>query len=126
MNETDFQNALQNLLNAAASINGESDGGDLEAEAEPFEGCRVVGYEEAGVLTRNAGLVVRMADGSEFQVTIVQSQAGRDEDDELVDRTDRCENCGNRSKDELIWIENGVDGEVECGGCGHHYHITHA
>lgn len=31
-------------------------------------------FEEAGVLTRNAGLVVRMMDGTEFQVTIVKSR----------------------------------------------------
>jgi len=146
MNENDFQDALQTLLNAAGYVDGESDAGDLEAEAEPFQGCHVTSYEEAGVLTRNSGLVVRTTDGSEFQLTIVQSQYAGDDDenddedddeddaedteeedgDETVDREDRCENCGNRSKDELIWIENGVDGEVECGRCGHHYRITHA
>lgn len=31
-------------------------------------------FEEAGVLTGNKGLVLRMADGSEFQVTLVQSR----------------------------------------------------
>jgi hypothetical protein len=30
-------------------------------------------FNEAGVLTMNSGLVVRIKDGSEFQVTIVQS-----------------------------------------------------
>lgn len=31
-------------------------------------------YEDAGVLTANEGLVLRMADGTEFQVTIVRSR----------------------------------------------------
>ena len=35
---------------------------------------RAVPYDEAGVLTRNAGLVLRMDDGAEFQVTVVRSR----------------------------------------------------
>ena len=31
-------------------------------------------FAEAGVMTRNAGLVFRMYDGSEFQVTVVRSR----------------------------------------------------
>ena len=31
-------------------------------------------FEEAGVLTMNKGLVLRMKDGSEYQVTIVRSR----------------------------------------------------
>ena len=31
-------------------------------------------YDEAGVLTNNAGLVVELTDGSEFQITIVRSK----------------------------------------------------
>lgn len=34
-------------------------------------------FEAAGVLTRNKGLVVTTEDGTEFQVTIVKSRAGR-------------------------------------------------
>jgi hypothetical protein len=34
----------------------------------------VLTYEEAGMLTRNNGLVVRISDGSEFQITIVKSR----------------------------------------------------
>lgn len=30
-------------------------------------------YSDAGVLTYNAGLVLRMTDGAEFQITIVRS-----------------------------------------------------
>jgi hypothetical protein len=35
---------------------------------------RVQSFEEAGVLTTNNGLVVRTSDGSEFQITIIQSK----------------------------------------------------
>jgi len=31
-------------------------------------------FGEAGMLTSNSGLVVRTSDGSEFQITIVQSR----------------------------------------------------
>ncbi len=31
-------------------------------------------FERAGLLTRNKGLVVTLVDGSEFQITIVQSK----------------------------------------------------
>ena len=37
----------------------------------------VVTYEEAGVLTNNAGFVIRMVDGSEFQITVVRSRGPR-------------------------------------------------
>jgi hypothetical protein len=35
---------------------------------------RVVGFEETGLMTRDAGLVVTLANGSEFQVTVVLSK----------------------------------------------------
>ena len=63
---------------------------------------------------------------SDLAIACHKVGVARATNDELVAREDRCPNCGNRSKDELIWIENGVDGEVECGRCGHHYRITHA
>ena len=34
-------------------------------------------YDELGMLTRNAGLVVRMKDGTEFQITVVRSRGPR-------------------------------------------------
>ena len=40
---------------------------------------RVDSFDEAGMLTMNEGLVVRLAGGAEFQVTIVQSQRERDQ-----------------------------------------------
>lgn len=46
------------------------DGGDPEAPA--FD--RLETYREAGLLTRDAGLVLFLSDGSEYQVTIVRSR----------------------------------------------------
>lgn len=37
----------------------------------------VSSFADAGVLTRNAGLVVRLRNGDEFQITIVQSRRSR-------------------------------------------------
>ena len=39
-----------------------------------WENFRVQSYEEAGVMTYNKGLVITLPDGSEFQLTIVQSR----------------------------------------------------
>lgn len=56
----------------------------IAAADEDFDGrVRVRSYEDAGILTHNAGLVVRLPDGSEFQLTIVQSENG-----------EACPDCG--------------------------------
>lgn len=35
---------------------------------------RICTFEEAGLMTNNKGLVIRYDDGTEFQVTVVQSK----------------------------------------------------
>jgi hypothetical protein len=65
MNEYDFEGDLQSVLQG-------DDFDGLFVEAKGVE--NVATFEQAGVLTRNKGLVVRMNDGSEFQITIVQSK----------------------------------------------------
>ena len=47
--------------------------GDWNVEDTALEGCTVRSYEDAGVMTYNKGLVISLPDGSEFQLTIVQS-----------------------------------------------------
>lgn len=37
---------------------------------------RVSTFEEAGVLTNNRGLVVKLADGTKFQITVVEDRRG--------------------------------------------------
>ena len=39
-----------------------------------WENMRVETYEQAGVMTYNKGLVITLPDGSEYQLTIVQSR----------------------------------------------------
>jgi len=56
MDEHTFNNAMQS---AVAGMDGVR---------------RVTDFEAAGTMTMNAGFVVRMDDGSEFQVTVVQSR----------------------------------------------------
>ena len=71
MNEPQFEKALMATLSEAP---GEYTSGwalDIKQVA------RVQTLEDAGVLNRNCGLVVTMNDGSEFQVTIVQSRNAR-------------------------------------------------
>ena len=67
MNENEFESALLYLIQ-----DGETGDG-----IDPDSVRSVVPYREVGMLTGNAGLVVTMNDGSEFQVTIVQSKAAR-------------------------------------------------
>lgn len=59
MNETEMETMLYEMLN--------------DEDAAP-EVRRVQTFEEAGVLTYNRGVVVRTADGSTFQISIVKSR----------------------------------------------------
>ena len=61
MNEKDFADRLSELISSD------------EDYAAAFDHLvrRVRSYEEVGMLTRDAGLVVELADGTEFQITIV-------------------------------------------------------
>ena len=83
MNETDLQTTLlsliQNLLDAREEIEGEDDdialadiARDMVSEAEGLAHADT--FDGAQLLTSNKGLVLRMEDGSEFQINIVQSR----------------------------------------------------
>ena len=64
MNEPVIREALELILN-----------GELSLEDTALEETRVArSFEEAGVLSGDDGLVLRMQDGSEFQITIRQSR----------------------------------------------------
>ena len=58
---------LQNGL--AALIRGEADDDEI-----CWENMRVRTYEEAGVMTYDKGLVISLPDGTEYQITIIQSR----------------------------------------------------
>jgi len=68
MTENGFAACLAAILNGEVDLN-ESFDPDAVRSARPFD--------ELGVLTRNAGLVVRMDDGSEYQITVVRSRGPR-------------------------------------------------
>ena len=65
MTEKGFEACLR------AVLNGEC---ELVESFDPDGVQGVATYEEAGVLTRNRGLVVTMDDGTEYQVTVVRSR----------------------------------------------------
>ena len=62
-NETVLEETLQQVLS-----------GETPMEDTVLEYCIVRSYRETGMMTYNKGLVLRLADGSEFQLTIVQSR----------------------------------------------------
>lgn len=61
--EEEFETELLDLLSG-------------DAEFDDLDVVRVSTFADAGVLTRNSGLVVRLRNGDEFQITIVQSREG--------------------------------------------------
>lgn len=65
MNEHGFTACLKGVL---------FDGLDVNESFVPDGIARVETFAEAGVLTMNAGLVVTIDDGSQFQITIVRSR----------------------------------------------------
>ena len=65
MNATEIQNALKTLLEEMGFIYGDKD------EDEPI--AEIATYAEHGVMTNNAGLVITLADRSQYHMTIVQS-----------------------------------------------------
>ncbi len=62
-NEETLQDALRELINEG-----------YDSYEICWENLRVRTFAEAGVMTYNKGLVITAPDGSEFQLTIVQSR----------------------------------------------------
>ena len=71
MNEQELAQAMMDFLNNAfeAAIDG-----DVDVPEELSEVRDMRTFEEAGVLTRNAGIVLRMRGGDEYQISIVKSR----------------------------------------------------
>ena len=68
-----FDEGMQTLLQEVIAC-----GTEVESiDTEPLDNCRVRTFDEAGIMTNNKGLVVRLASGEEFQITIVQSRGMR-------------------------------------------------
>jgi hypothetical protein len=74
MNARQLQDQLRDLLEAVLFARDDADDSAREL-AEHVEGIRQIAtYDDIGTLTRDKGLVIEARDGSEFQLTIVQSR----------------------------------------------------
>jgi hypothetical protein len=65
-----FTDVLQSLL-TADHLDGSCCGDDVQHVLDHLADIRT--FEQAGVMTVNEGLVVRLVDGAEFQVTVACS-----------------------------------------------------
>ncbi len=69
---SDVEDLLAGLLEQVREAAGDDDAfGEIAASFGGIEG--VASFRDAGVMTRDRGVVLRCADGSEFQITIVRS-----------------------------------------------------
>jgi hypothetical protein len=68
MDEKEMQDALIGLLEDE-TMSDYFTSGESEVDVRDIES-----FKDAGVLTNNAGIVLRLMDGSEFQITIVRSR----------------------------------------------------
>jgi len=72
VNAHDIETLIAQALNLHAEALNDDAGTDVPDGIE--EVSAVETFAEAGLLTNDAGLVLHMADGSEWQVTIVRSR----------------------------------------------------
>ena len=75
LSETGLESLLHDLLDTL-SYTDASDQEDMGLDAALLIDCTVETFEAAGLMTNNRGLVVRLADGREFQLQIVQQGGG--------------------------------------------------
>jgi hypothetical protein len=64
LTEEQFEEILFNMFNYFS---------DLHDDYYELEGNNVESFKEAGIMTMNSGLVVRLYNGKEYQLTIVKS-----------------------------------------------------
>ncbi len=72
MNDAELERALYDLL-AAVTMADFDDEPEITVPDELADLDIISTFEEAGLLTMNKGLVLRMKDRSEWQITIVRS-----------------------------------------------------
>ena len=72
MNAQTLEYALAALLEDA--VDGLNADADIQPPAELAAIDSIRTFEDVGIMTTNKGLVIRMKDLSEFQMTIVQSK----------------------------------------------------
>lgn len=74
MNAEDLAEVIEDLLRTVVE--------DEEGDAEDLHGATLASFARAGLLTGDAGIVITLADGAEFQVSVVQSRIGGHEDED--------------------------------------------
>lgn len=105
---SEFEEFLMDALEEAASNRAD----DGEAE---FMACRIMTYEQVGMLTRDKGLVVNIGK-SEFQVTIVPVSGPGEEDEEEEDEEEEDEEEEDEDLDEALDDLADTDGDNKEGG----------
>jgi len=81
VNAEDVAGVIEDLLRAVVE--------DEDGDAVELQGALLVSFRRAGLLTRDAGVVITLADGAEFQISVVQSRIGeRDDEDAAADNDD--------------------------------------
>jgi hypothetical protein len=74
MSEQELQDWLQELLSEFTYL-ADDDRSEIGFEsADWLEDARISSFNEAGLLTNDKGIVLRTAEGDEFQITIIRSR----------------------------------------------------
>lgn len=74
MNAATVAESLSELVSELTYLDAEDVAATFSPEVSGFMGATVRTYESAGVLTRDAGFVITLEDGSEYQITVVRSR----------------------------------------------------
>ena len=75
MNSANVSDAIFDLVDTARHMDPTDPIDDLADGLDVIHDVRT--FEQAGVITTDSGFVLEMADGSEYQVTVVQSKHAR-------------------------------------------------
>jgi len=74
MTEHEFSDTLETILGEIAWMDEDDRAlAFCEADVEPLAECDTTSFRSGGVLTDNAGFTVKLADGSEYQITVIKS-----------------------------------------------------
>jgi len=77
MNAEELAQVLEDLIRAVVE--------DEDGDPTELQGARLVSFARAGLLTNDAGFVVELVDGSEFQISVIQSRSGEHSEEDIED-----------------------------------------
>lgn len=74
-----MENGIAEIIGGLIENVSEMDAADLahaglDREFADLNGASVRSYQDAGILTSDAGFVLRLDDGTEYQITVVRSR----------------------------------------------------